>query len=82
MDIIAKKDGVTIFFEVKYRTGTSHGSAVETFSRTKKQRFLFAVRWYCMRQKLREESIRVDFIAIQKMLANHRLTHFKNVEMG
>ncbi|HBB26997.1 TPA: hypothetical protein DCZ36_00685, partial [Candidatus Gracilibacteria bacterium] len=59
-----------------------HGNAVETFTRTKKRRFLFAVNWYCMKQKLREGFYRVDFIAIQKMATIHRLTHFKNVEMG
>ncbi|EKD29396.1 MAG: hypothetical protein ACD_78C00424G0002, partial [uncultured bacterium (gcode 4)] len=30
IDIIARKDGITVFFEVKYRTGDSHGNAVET----------------------------------------------------
>lgn len=54
MDIIAKKDGITVFFEVKYRSGDMYGSAVETFTRTKKRRFLFAVKWYCMKQKLKE----------------------------
>lgn len=81
IDIIAKKDGITVFFEVKYRTWDSHGSAIETFTKTKKSRFLFAVRWYCMKNKLSEDSVRVDFIAIQKMKTSHRLTHFKNVEM-
>lgn len=82
IDIIGKKDGMTVFFEVKYRTGDSHGSAVETFTRTKKRRFLFAVKWYCMKHSLKEGFYRVDFIAIQKMQAVHRVTHFKNVEMG
>lgn len=82
IDIIAKKDGITVFFEVKYRTGESHGSAVETFTPSKKRRFFFAVKWYCMQNKIREESIRVDFIAIQKMQTSHRLSHFKNVEMN
>ncbi|PJC56838.1 hypothetical protein CO024_00970, partial [Candidatus Gracilibacteria bacterium CG_4_9_14_0_2_um_filter_38_7] len=59
VDIIAKKDGITVFFEVKYRSSESYGSAVETFSRTKKRRFLFAVRWYCMKQKIKEESVRI-----------------------
>ena len=81
IDIIAKKDGITVFFEVKYRTGESHGSAVETFTRTKKKRFLFAVHWYCMQKKLSEDFVRIDFIAIQKMQKSHRLTHFRNVEM-
>lgn len=54
IDIIAKKDGITVFFEVKYRSGDIYGSAVETFTRTKKHRFLFAVRWYCMKHSLKE----------------------------
>ncbi|MDD2916977.1 MAG: YraN family protein [Candidatus Gracilibacteria bacterium] len=82
IDIIAKKDSITVFFEVKYRTGESHGNAVETFTTTKKKRFLFAVKWYCMKHGLREGCYRVDFIAIQKMKTSHRLTHFKNVEMN
>jgi putative endonuclease len=81
IDIIARKDGITVFFEVKYRTGESHGSAIETFTKTKKKRFLFAVNWYCMKHNLKEGYYRVDFIAIQKRTTNHRLTHFKSVEM-
>ncbi|MDD5197741.1 MAG: YraN family protein [Candidatus Gracilibacteria bacterium] len=81
VDIIAKKDGITVFFEIKYRSGDMYGSAVETFTRTKKRRFLFAVNWYCMKHSLKDGLYRVDFIAIQKMTTSHRLTHFKNVEM-
>ena len=81
IDVIAKKDGITVFFEVKYRATESHGSAIETFTRTKKHRFFFAVKWYCMKHKLSAEYIRVDFIAIQRMRESHRLSHFKNIEM-
>lgn len=82
VDIIAKKDGITVFFEVKYRSGGMYGSAIETFTHTKKRRVFFAVKWYCMKHRLSNESVRVDFIAIQKMQMSYRLTHFKNVEMG
>lgn len=82
IDIVARKDGTTVFFEVKYRSGDSHGSAVETFTRAKKRRFLFAVKWYCLKHGLKEGLYRVDFIAIQKMPASYRVTHFRNVEMG
>ena len=82
IDIIAEKDGITVFFEVKYRTGISHGSAIECFTYEKRRRFLFAVRWYCMKKKITEDRIQIDFIAIQKGHTGHRVTHMKNVAMG
>jgi putative endonuclease len=82
IDIIARKDAITVFFEVKYRSSDTHGSAIETFTKTKKRRFLFAVRWYNMKHLLQEWFYRVDFIAIQKMKSSYRLTHIKNIEMS
>lgn len=82
IDIIASKDGRTIFCEVKYRMGDTHGSAVESFTPAKRRKFLFAVRWYCMKTRLREEDVQVDFIAIQRGPTGHRVTHMKNVAMG
>ena len=82
VDIIAKKAGITVFFEVKYRSGDAYGSAIETLTHTKKHRVFFAAKWYCMKHWLSFEFVRVDFIAIQKMLTSYRLTHFKNIEIN
>jgi len=81
IDIIAKKDGLTVFFEVKYRSGDTYGTAIETFTATKKRRFLFAVHWYCLGKRLAEELTRIDFIAIQKMKTSYQVTHVRGVAM-
>lgn len=81
IDIIADKDGLTIFFEVKYRRGDSHGSAIESFTPAKRHKFLFAVRWYCMTHRISEDHIRADFIAIQRGPAGHRVTHIQCINL-
>lgn len=49
IDIIAKKDGVVVFAEVKTRTGTSYGSGAEAVTYTKQQRLLKAAQTYLLR---------------------------------
>ena len=73
---------MTVFFEVKYRSTHTHGSAIETLTDRKKHRVLFAAKWYCIQQGLCIDAIRIDFIAIQKISTGYRLTHIKNLEIN
>ena len=81
IDIVAQSNGQTIFCEVKTRSSDRFGSAVESLTRIKKKRILRMVRYYCLKNKISDENIRADFIAIQLSSNTAELKHFKSIEL-
>lgn len=81
IDIVAKNKGVTIFCEVKTRSSDRFGSAAESLTYTKKKRILRMIRYYCLKNKIPEENIRADFIAIQIKGEVAELKHFQGIEL-
>lgn len=83
IDIVAQKNGTTIFCEVKTRTSERFGSAVESLTHTKKKRILRMIRYYCLKNRIPEENIRADFIAIQiDDNDDIKLRHFQSIELA
>jgi putative endonuclease len=67
IDIVGLKEGILIFFEVKYRSSDKYGTAVEVVG-PKKRQVISQVSDYfrvCFKQYLNLE-VRYDVIAIQK----------------
>lgn len=81
IDIVAQSNGKIIFCEVKTRSSDRFGSAVESLTYTKKKRILRMIRYYCLKNKIPEENIRADFIAIQINGDTVELKHFQNIEL-
>lgn len=81
IDIVAKIRKVTIFCEVKTRSSDRFGSAVESLTNTKKKRILRMIRYYCLKNRISEENIRADFIAIQINGETAELKHFQGIEL-
>lgn len=81
IDIVAKIRKVTIFCEVKTRSSDRFGSAVESLTHTKKKRILRMIRYYCLKNRISEENIRADFIAIQIDGNTADLKHFQGIEL-
>lgn len=81
LDIIAYKDGVTVFVEVKFRTNTVRGHSRESLSFQKKRHLRRSGLLYATKNGLTEEMIRFDFIAIQKRSRCFHLEHFINIEI-
>jgi len=81
IDIIAQSNGKTIFCEVKTRSSDRFGSAVESLTHTKKKRILRMIRYYCLKNKVSDENIRADFIAIQIDGDIAELKHFQGIEL-
>ena len=81
IDIVAQNNGKTIFCEVKTRSSDRFGSAVESLTHTKKKRILRMIRYYCLKNKIPEENIRADFVAIQINGDIAELRHFQNIEL-
>ncbi len=78
IDIVALRDGLTVFIEVKYRRSTTHGTAAEALTPTKCRRLRLAIETYCMEHGTDRESIRADLIAIQ----GTRITHHEGIDLG
>jgi len=64
IDIVAAKDDVVSFVEVKTRRGDAMGSAVESIGWRKAQRLLLAAEIYAERHKRLPPTRRIDLIAI------------------
>lgn len=76
IDIIAKKDGVTIAFEVKYRRTDKFGSPSMAVTRMKQWRISKTFLYYLMSENLSfEASYRFDVLGINGL---GEVTHIKN----
>jgi putative endonuclease len=66
IDIIAKENKTLVFIEVKSRTTTRYGHAVQSLTRQQQKRLSKAALTYLHQHKLNNQSARFDLIAIQK----------------
>lgn len=78
IDIIAKKDNITIFIEVKYRKNTNYGTPEESITPTKLKKIHKTIDYFCALHCISPENIRFDIITLLAQEKNIRLTHYKN----
>jgi len=64
VDVVARKDGATVFVEVKERHGESHGRGQESVSLGKRLRVIRAARLYAARRGLSEGPVRFDVVSV------------------
>lgn len=66
IDIIAKRDNVIIFAEIKYRTSNLYGDPLEAVDKRKQHRITQVALYYYMKNGYSEEKVpcRFDVIAI------------------
>lgn len=64
IDIIAERDGVAHFVEVKTRTSTRFGSPAEAITRSKLRRFHNAIQFYLLKHDRERAAYRADAISI------------------
>lgn len=81
IDIIATKDGITVFIEVKYRRWISFWKPEESITPAKLHKFKKTIHFYCLKNRIDLEFIRFDVITIMKESVSHKLTHYRNVEI-
>lgn len=84
IDLIAWKDGVTIFVEVKTRSGTGYGMPEEAVTPTKRAHLLAAAEWYWQQSDQEQGEWRIDVIAILRRVGDRRVEveHFENAVQG
>ena len=82
VDIIAQKESMTVFLEVKYRSSSLFGSPEESITPQKLYKCRKTVEYYSKKNNINFEQIRFDVIAIVKSDHKYRITHYKNIEIG
>ena len=75
VDVVAEKEGTTVFVEVKERNGTSHGAGFEAVTYGKRRRLLRAARLYAASRGLWERPLRFDVISVDWHDGSPRLRH-------
>lgn len=75
IDVVARDGEVVVFVEVKERSGSSHGAAIEAVTPLKRQRVLRAARFYAAKHGLSESPLRFDVVAIDWGLDGPQVRH-------
>lgn len=74
-DIIAYKEGVVVFVEVKTRSSLDYGEPVEFVSRSKQRGYVKMANVY-MSVRDRDEEARFDIIGVDTTGGGYRINHF------
>lgn len=75
VDIVARDGEVTVFVEVKERSGRSHGEGYESVTLGKRQRIVRAARLFAAAHGLSERPLRFDVVSIDTGGPAVRLRH-------
>lgn len=73
IDIIAEKDGVTVFIEVKARSGTGYGWPSEAVTPVKQRKIIKTAELYIQQNELQDKPVRLDVIEVY--LNEKRVNH-------
>lgn len=81
IDILAKKNGMLIFVEVKTRTNDIYGDASDSFGSRKTENLKNAILQYILEENIDENKVQIDLIAvdINKIRKIANIKHYKNI---
>jgi putative endonuclease len=79
VDIIAERDGVLVFVEVRTRRGGQRGTAAESLTAAKKRRLVALAEAYGQGREGLPEGRRIDVIAVD-LTAGGRLLSLQHIE--
>ena len=80
LDLVAKKDGVTIFVEVKTRSSTKFGFPEEAITEIKRVHLLESAQAFLQDHPEYDGDWRIDVLSIRResTMADPEITHFEN----
>lgn len=81
IDIICKKEDLTIFIEVKYRTSNKYWTWEDALTKTKLKKLEKTIYCYCLKNNIDFSFIRFDAIIIDKLEKSYKLKHYKNLAL-
>jgi putative endonuclease len=76
IDLIAQKDGFTIFVEVKARTSKAFGPPEVAVTPRKQQHMLSCAEHYAQQNEI--DHWQIDVIAVEEVNGKTEITHFEN----
>ncbi len=76
IDIIAKKDGVTVFIEVKTRSSYAYGAPSEAVDKKKQIKYVKTAQEYLIKNNIFDTDSRFDVIEIEDGKINHIINAF------
>lgn len=79
IDIIAKKEKLIVFIEVKTRTNLKYGTPAMAVNSTKIRHMKTAARIFLMLNKFTKCSIRFDVIEIYKTENDYKINHIQQI---
>lgn len=77
IDIIALKDDILVFVEVKTRTSTNYGYAYEAVNKKKQRKIINTALYYIKLNRMKNYQLRFDIIEVYLGRTN-KINHFKN----
>ena len=78
IDIIAEKDDVLVFVEVKYRTNNSYGDPLESITPKKANTLRKTAEGYLFVNDIYDRDCRIDIIIIDKRGGEPEIQHIEN----
>lgn len=81
LDIVARKNGLTVFIEVKTRISQIYGPAEGAFAFSKSERFKRGIEMFIKNHRISADDIRADLITvdIDRVKKIARIKHFKDI---
>jgi putative endonuclease len=76
IDLIANKDGLTVFIEVKARTSKSFGPPEVAVTARKQAHMLACADHYCQQHEI--DHWRIDVVAVERVKGKTEIVHFEN----
>lgn len=78
LDIVAEKDNILVFCEVKGRNNNKYGTAIESVSYGKQVKLRKAAEGYMLINKIIDKDCRMDLVAIDIIAGKPHITHLEN----
>jgi putative endonuclease len=82
IDIIARKDGILVFIEVKTALTDKFGEPEYWVTPAKQQQIVKVARAYLYSKNITDTDCRFDVIALQKEGDKHQINHYENAFTG
>jgi putative endonuclease len=76
IDLVATREGITVFVEVKARTGTSFGPPEVAVTPRKQAHMLACAEYYAQQNEI--DHWQIDVIAVERLSGKTAITHFEN----
>ena len=79
IDIVAKKDKIYHFIEVRLRSNATFGTPVETVNGKKRLRLQKTIEYYCLTKGV--TNWQLDIMAIQQLEKANKIIFYKNIPL-